>query len=309
MQKSHCEGLPILPDNCRPASSLWSSLAVASGSFTPLQDALGSTIALVDGSGNIATSYTYDPFGNTTVSGAVVDVNQRGNFGDSLLHVAAGRQAMEDMEILVACGARVNAQGDLGNTPLHQSASRGLVKSVRKLLQLGADKTIKNEDGQIALDLAELMGRDEVAKSSIRPNNLLGTPLGEEVYAFTVQVFTLGGPAAQGETVDDLRVGLEEIDHQAGGEQFKGADDLRGARHGRALVSKELAEFSHDFRLLQVVAHEAAQLVHERDQDSVIGLARHRKQLLTVPGSGTDWGMGCREGLCCGWITRKLEDH
>jgi RHS repeat-associated protein len=42
----------------------------SSGSFTPLQDALGSTIALVDGSGVVTTSYSYDPFGNTTVSGA-----------------------------------------------------------------------------------------------------------------------------------------------------------------------------------------------------------------------------------------------
>jgi ankyrin repeat protein len=94
----------------------------------------------------------------------VVDVNQRGNFGDSLLHVAAGRQAIDDIEVLIASGARVNAQGDLGNTPLHQAASRGLVESVRKLLQLGADRGIKNEDGQTALDLAELMGRDDVVK-------------------------------------------------------------------------------------------------------------------------------------------------
>jgi RHS repeat-associated protein len=41
-----------------------------SGSFTPLQDALGSTIALVDSSGTIQTTYSYDPFGNTTVSDA-----------------------------------------------------------------------------------------------------------------------------------------------------------------------------------------------------------------------------------------------
>ena len=39
------------------------------GSFTPLQDALGSTIALVDSSGNVMTTYAYDPFGNTTFSG------------------------------------------------------------------------------------------------------------------------------------------------------------------------------------------------------------------------------------------------
>lgn len=41
-----------------------------SGSFTPLKDALGSTIALVDASGGLVTQYAYDPFGNTTISGA-----------------------------------------------------------------------------------------------------------------------------------------------------------------------------------------------------------------------------------------------
>jgi RHS repeat-associated protein len=44
--------------------------ADASGAYTPLQDALGSTIALVDASGGLVTQYAYDPFGNTTVTGA-----------------------------------------------------------------------------------------------------------------------------------------------------------------------------------------------------------------------------------------------
>jgi hypothetical protein len=35
--------------------------ADSGGSFTPLKDALGSTIALVDASGNVVTSYAYDP--------------------------------------------------------------------------------------------------------------------------------------------------------------------------------------------------------------------------------------------------------
>jgi RHS repeat-associated protein len=35
----------------------------------PLVDALGSVLALTDNNGNIQTSYTYDPFGNTSVSG------------------------------------------------------------------------------------------------------------------------------------------------------------------------------------------------------------------------------------------------
>jgi RHS repeat-associated protein len=37
----------------------------------PLKDALGSTVALVDSSGAIQTTYSYDPFGNTTISGAI----------------------------------------------------------------------------------------------------------------------------------------------------------------------------------------------------------------------------------------------
>lgn len=40
--------------------------ADSTGTFTPLKDALGSTIALVDASGNLVTQYAYDPFGNTS---------------------------------------------------------------------------------------------------------------------------------------------------------------------------------------------------------------------------------------------------
>jgi RHS repeat-associated protein len=41
----------------------------SSGPSTLLRDALGSTLALVDASGNVETTYTYDPFGATSVSG------------------------------------------------------------------------------------------------------------------------------------------------------------------------------------------------------------------------------------------------
>jgi RHS repeat-associated protein len=48
----------------------WFSRTDSTGAATPLQDALGSTIALVDPSGNLTTQYSYDPFGNTAVLGA-----------------------------------------------------------------------------------------------------------------------------------------------------------------------------------------------------------------------------------------------
>jgi RHS repeat-associated protein len=41
----------------------------ATGTRTPLTDAQGSTLALVDDTGTMQTQYTYDPFGNTTTTG------------------------------------------------------------------------------------------------------------------------------------------------------------------------------------------------------------------------------------------------
>jgi RHS repeat-associated protein len=42
----------------------------SSGTTDYLDDALGSTLALTDSTGAVQTSYSYDPFGNTTASGA-----------------------------------------------------------------------------------------------------------------------------------------------------------------------------------------------------------------------------------------------
>jgi len=42
----------------------------ASGASSYLTDALGSTLALANPAGGLATSYTYDPFGNTTIAGS-----------------------------------------------------------------------------------------------------------------------------------------------------------------------------------------------------------------------------------------------
>jgi RHS repeat-associated protein len=62
--------------------------ADSTGTFTPLKDALGSTVALIDASGNVVTTYSYDPFGNTTVSGAAnaneFQYNGRENEGNGL---------------------------------------------------------------------------------------------------------------------------------------------------------------------------------------------------------------------------------
>jgi ankyrin repeat protein len=92
------------------------------------------------------------------------DVNAKGMTGDTLLHAAVTRGELNDVRILIACGASVNAIGDLGSTPLHYAASRGLVEIARELLQCGADVNIRNEFSQTPVDLARLRHRSEVIK-------------------------------------------------------------------------------------------------------------------------------------------------
>jgi RHS repeat-associated protein len=94
--------------------------ADSSGAFTPLRDALGSTIALIDASGNLVTQYAYDPFGSTTVSGAassnVFQYTGRENEGNGLYFYRAryyssllGRFVNEDPLGFAGSGTNVYA--------------------------------------------------------------------------------------------------------------------------------------------------------------------------------------------------------
>jgi len=64
------------------------SRADSTGQFSPLTDALGSTLALTNSSGNITTQYGYDPYGNTTGNGSsstnVFQYTGRENDGNGL---------------------------------------------------------------------------------------------------------------------------------------------------------------------------------------------------------------------------------
>lgn len=109
--------------------------ADSSGTFTPLKDVLGSTIALVDASGNLVTQYAYDPFGNTTVSGAAnsnaFQYTGRENEGNGLYFLRAryyspllGRFVNEDP--LGFAGSGPNFYAYVGDDPIDFSDPFGL---------------------------------------------------------------------------------------------------------------------------------------------------------------------------------------
>jgi ankyrin repeat protein len=90
------------------------------------------------------------------------NINDRNFEGQTPLHTwVSSPTAEEDVPQLLKLGANVNAQDYEGNTPLHTavfSSSVGLsyaLDSIPILIDSGADLTIKNREGQTALDLAQ----------------------------------------------------------------------------------------------------------------------------------------------------------
>ena len=72
--------------------------------------------------------------------------------GDSCLHIAAGRGNRLAVRLLVEAGLDVNLRGDLGNTPLHYARKSAHDEVVRFLIDRGAMPSLKNELGERAID-------------------------------------------------------------------------------------------------------------------------------------------------------------
>jgi ankyrin repeat protein len=74
----------------------------------------------------------------------------------SALLAAAFKSQNEVAEYLLAHGADINAQAINGFTPLHDAAWVGDYQLVKLLVERGARTDIKNNDGQTALECAEI---------------------------------------------------------------------------------------------------------------------------------------------------------
>jgi ankyrin repeat protein len=79
-----------------------------------------------------------------------------GGENESALFMAATTNQTEIMEIVLKKAPQLlNKTDDHGTTPLMEAAKFGGEKTVKLLLDAGADKSLKNEDGKTALDLAK----------------------------------------------------------------------------------------------------------------------------------------------------------
>jgi RHS repeat-associated protein len=108
----------------------------AAGSRSVLTDALGSTVALADGAGAVQTQYTYEPFGNTTFSGAVstnaFQYTGRENDSTGMYYYRAryyhpGLQRFVAEDPIEFAGGDMNLYGYVANDPINLADPSGMV--------------------------------------------------------------------------------------------------------------------------------------------------------------------------------------
>ncbi len=170
----------------------------SSGSYSYLSDNLGSTLALTTSAGAIQTSYTYEPYGNTTVSGAsstnALQYTGRENDGDGLYYYRAryyspayGRFISEDP---IGFAGGVNKYVYVSDDPINWIDSFGLFQ-----FQYSAGYHLPTQDAGVAEGQQWSSHISDFSQNPI--NALTSNPVSDDVETGTL--FDVGVSAGIGD--------------------------------------------------------------------------------------------------------------
>jgi ankyrin repeat protein len=96
------------------------------------------------------------------------DVNARGGYHCTPLHVAIAKRNIDVTKLLLAHGADVTALGNKRRTPLHETSRRGCLEMTKLLLGRDVDVNAQDDDGITPLYMASHEGELEVARELLQ---------------------------------------------------------------------------------------------------------------------------------------------
>jgi ankyrin repeat protein len=84
-----------------------------------------------------------------------VDINSRGESGQSALHWMAVLGDTKGIKLLIDAGIDVDIADNEGNTALHEAVIWYHTSAVYELIKMGANQHLKNNNGLTPLDIAK----------------------------------------------------------------------------------------------------------------------------------------------------------
>ncbi|XP_062873525.1 tankyrase, TRF1-interacting ankyrin-related ADP-ribose polymerase b isoform X2 [Trichomycterus rosablanca] len=202
------------------------------------------------------------------------DVNAQDKGGLIPLHNAASYGHVDIAALLIKFNTCVNATDKWAFTPLHEAAQKGRTQLCALLLAHGADPTMKNQEGQTALDLATADDIRALLMDAMPPDSL-PTCLKPQA---TVLSASLVSPASSVDNLSDGACG--GADGASGPERKEGEVAVLDMNITQFLKSLGLEHLRDTFEREQISLDVLADMGHEELKEIGINAYGHRHKLI-----------------------------
>ncbi|WP_353282416.1 ankyrin repeat domain-containing protein [Wolbachia endosymbiont (group A) of Myopa testacea] len=101
--------------------------------------------------------------------------DERGEDGNTVLHLAAYLSDEKVIKLLIEKGAEINIENNNGDRPLHLAAFYGKVENVKVLIEGGANVNAIDDGGYTALHSASLMSCEKTVRELIKAGSNVNT--------------------------------------------------------------------------------------------------------------------------------------